>query len=46
MPPGSGEPMMLPFNETTVPSIDLKAKQIVVVPPTEIEARGDDDEDE
>ena len=39
MPLGSGEPMMLPFNETTVPKIDLAAKQIVVVPPAEIEAR-------
>ena len=33
MPVGSGEPVMLPFTETTVPKIDLEAKQIVVVPP-------------
>ena len=39
MPLGSGEPLMLPFNETTVPKIDLEAKQIVIVPPTEIEAQ-------
>jgi ribosomal 30S subunit maturation factor RimM len=31
--------LMLPFNETTVPKIDLEAKQIVIVPPTEIEAQ-------
>jgi hypothetical protein len=30
---------MLPFNQTTVPKIDLAAQQVVVVPPTEIEAR-------
>jgi 16S rRNA processing protein RimM len=36
-PAGGGEPLLLPFNETTVPTIDLAAKQIVVVPPTEIE---------
>ena len=39
MPLGSGEPLMLPFNETTVPKIDLEAKQIVIVPPIEIEAQ-------
>ncbi len=41
MPVGGGEPVMLPFTKTTVPKIDLKAKQIVVVRPSEIEARGD-----
>jgi 16S rRNA processing protein RimM len=40
-PVGSGEPLMLPFNEKTVPTIDLAAKRIVVVRPTEIEARDD-----
>ena len=40
-PVGSGEPLMLPFNETTVPKVDLAARQIVVVPPAEIEARDD-----
>jgi 16S rRNA processing protein RimM len=39
MPFGSGEPLMLPFNATTVPSIDLETKLIVVVPPAEIEAK-------
>ena len=39
MPVGSGEPLMLPFNETTVPSVDLEAKQIVLVQPVEIETR-------
>jgi 16S rRNA processing protein RimM len=40
-PVGGGEPLMLPFNDTTVPKIDLAAKQIVVVRPAEIEARDD-----
>jgi 16S rRNA processing protein RimM len=38
-PLGGGEPMMLPFNETTVPKVDLQAKKIVVVVPAEIEAK-------
>ena len=37
MPAGSSHPLMLPFNEATVPTIDLAAKQIVVVPPAEPE---------
>lgn len=36
-PLGSGDPLMLPFNEATVPKIDLAAKQIVIVPPVETE---------
>lgn len=44
MPVGTGQPVMFAFNETTVPKIDLEAKQIVLVPPSEIEARNDDDE--
>jgi 16S rRNA processing protein RimM len=32
-PAGSGEPLLMPFNETTVPKVDLPARQIVVVPP-------------
>jgi 16S rRNA processing protein RimM len=39
MPVGSSEPLMLPFNEATVPKVDLDAKQIVLVQPVEIEAR-------
>jgi 16S rRNA processing protein RimM len=39
MPLGSGEPLMLPFNETTVPKIDLRAKQIVIVSPVEIDVQ-------
>ena len=39
MPVGSGDPLMLPFNDVTVPKIDLEAKQIVLVRPVEIEAR-------
>lgn len=38
-PIGGGDPLMLPFNEMTVPKIDLGAKQIVIVRPSEIEAR-------
>ena len=36
-PDGGGDPLMLPFNETTVPKIDVAARQIVVVPPAETE---------
>ena len=36
-PAGGGDPLMLPFNETTVPKIDVAARQIVVVPPAETE---------
>ena len=36
-PAESGDHLMLPFNETTVPTIDLAAKRIVVVPPVETE---------
>lgn len=32
-PAGGGEPLLLPFTEATVPTIDLKARRIVVVPP-------------
>ncbi len=39
MPVGSGEPLMLPFSDAVVPKIDLKARQIVVVRPAEIEAQ-------
>lgn len=37
MPVGSGEPLMLPFNNATVPKIDFEAKQIVLIRPVEIE---------
>jgi 16S rRNA processing protein RimM len=39
MPVGTGQPVMFAFNEITVPKIDLAAKQIVIVPPAEIEIR-------
>ena len=32
---GGGEPLMLPFNETAVPKVDVKAGRIVVAPPEE-----------
>lgn len=38
-PIGSGEPLMLPFNEMTVPKIDLGSKQMMIVLPADIEAR-------
>jgi 16S rRNA processing protein RimM len=41
-PTAGGEPVLLPFNEQTVPAIDLKAGQIVVVVPAEIEAKKED----
>jgi len=45
MPVGTGQPVMFAFNETTVPKIDLDAKQLVLVPPAEIEVRGEDERD-
>jgi 16S rRNA processing protein RimM len=38
-PPGSGNTLMVPFTDATVPKIDLATRQVVVVPPAEIEAR-------
>ncbi|MGH6728087.1 MAG: ribosome maturation factor RimM [Pseudolabrys sp.] len=40
--PAEGEPLLLPFNETTVPTIDLAAGRIVVVLPAVIEAKEED----
>jgi len=42
MPIGRGDPVMLPFTETTVPRVDLAARQITVVPPAEVEAKEDE----
>ncbi|HEY6861822.1 MAG TPA: ribosome maturation factor RimM [Pseudolabrys sp.] len=39
IPIGGGDTLMLPFNETTVPKINIAQKQIMVVLPTEIETR-------
>jgi 16S rRNA processing protein RimM len=39
IPIGGGDALILPFNETMVPKIDIAEKQIVVVLPAEIEAR-------
>ena len=36
-PAGGGEPLMVPFTETAVPEIDMKARRMVVVPLTETE---------
>ena len=41
-PLGSGDSLMLPFTAATVPKVDLGAKQIVIVPPAEVETRKDD----
>jgi 16S rRNA processing protein RimM len=41
-PAGGGEALLLPFNETTVPTIDIKAGRVVVMPPAEIEAKEED----
>ncbi len=41
-PLGGGQPLMLPFNEATVPEVDLAARRIVIVPPAEIEAKDED----
>jgi 16S rRNA processing protein RimM len=38
-PLGSGDSVMLPFTDTTVPKVDFAKKQIVVVPPAEVEAK-------
>jgi 16S rRNA processing protein RimM len=38
-PAGGGEALLLPFNETTVPTVDLETGRIVVVRPIETEAR-------
>ena len=41
-PAAGGEALLLPFNETTVPTIDLKAGRLIVVPPAVIEAKEED----
>ncbi|MEI9804264.1 MAG: ribosome maturation factor RimM [Pseudolabrys sp.] len=42
-PAGGGEPLLLPFTDAVVPKVDIKARQIVVVPPGEIVADESDD---
>jgi 16S rRNA processing protein RimM len=41
---GGGEPLLLPFTEAVVPSIDMAARTIVVVPPDVVIARPEADE--
>jgi 16S rRNA processing protein RimM len=41
-PLGNGNTLMLPFTAATVPKVDLGGKQIVVVPPAEVETREGD----
>lgn len=43
-PAAGGQPLLLPFNETTVPSVDLAAQRIVIVPPEEIVVPDEADE--
>jgi 16S rRNA processing protein RimM len=38
-PLGGGGTLMMPFTTATVPKVDLDAKQVVIVPPAEVEAR-------
>jgi 16S rRNA processing protein RimM len=42
-PATGGDTVLLPFTRAVVPTIDLANKQIVIVPPAEIEAKSDDD---
>jgi 16S rRNA processing protein RimM len=35
--PPSGEPLLVPFTDTTVPEIDMQAGRMVVVPPAPVE---------
>jgi len=35
--PTSGDRLLVPFTDTAVPEIDMRAKVMVVVPPTETE---------
>ena len=37
-PTGGGETLLLPFTRACVPSVDLAAKRLLIVPPIEIEA--------
>jgi 16S rRNA processing protein RimM len=41
-PASGGQTLLLPFNEVTVPMIDVRAGRIVVVRPAEIEAKDED----
>jgi 16S rRNA processing protein RimM len=41
-PAGGGETLLLPFTKACVPSIDLRHKRMVIVPPVEIEAEVQD----
>jgi 16S rRNA processing protein RimM len=42
--PKSGPSLLIPFTNATVPDIDISAGRIVVAPPAEIEARGEEEE--
>jgi 16S rRNA processing protein RimM len=41
-PTSGGQTIMLPFNETIVPTIDIAGGRIVIEPPLEIPAQPDD----
>jgi 16S rRNA processing protein RimM len=38
-PKGGGATILLPFNKTVVPQVDLEGGRLIIVPPVEIEAR-------
>lgn len=37
-PAGGGETLVLPFTKACVPTVDLAAKRVVIIPPVEVEA--------
>ena len=43
-PAGGGEPLLLPFTETVVPTIDMAARKLVIVPPNVIVVPPEDSE--
>jgi 16S rRNA processing protein RimM len=44
VPEGGGETWLLPFTKEVVPEIDLARRQVIIVPPVEIDASADEDE--
>jgi 16S rRNA processing protein RimM len=44
VPEGGGETWLLPFTKEVVPEIDLARREVIIVPPVEIDASADDEE--
>jgi 16S rRNA processing protein RimM len=44
VPEGGGETWLLPFTKEVVPEIDLAGRAVIILPPVEIDASGDDEE--